>query len=421
LSHPQLESEYDNMLACIRCGQCLTSCPTYVLTQDESESPRGRIGIARALAEGQLQVTPDLVAHELNCLVCDACSAVCPAGVHMDPLQVGLRTAIEPSLRHGWSAQLVRAFVFGWLFMDMGRFRLVARLLELYQRLGLRWLARRLAVLKLLRAEAAEALLPDLPRGFVVPHDEVYRSKRVDALPASFFAGCVMATALADVDRATIRVLQRSGFNVHNPAQQGCCGALHAHGGDLPRAKQLAQNNIASFEKTEGPIVVNSAGCGAMLKDYAHHLRLDPLWAERARAFSRRVEDISQVVAAHPGADLAASPQRVVYQDACHLLHAQRISQEPRTVLRTIPGLQLIEIEEAGLCCGSAGIYNLTNPVQSRQLQQRKLQNALKADPEVIVTSNPGCLLQLKSGLAERGSQIKVKHLVELLDEASTP
>ncbi|TME29945.1 MAG: 4Fe-4S dicluster domain-containing protein [Chloroflexi bacterium] len=266
-THPLLASEYDNMLACIRCGLCLTSCPTYVLTLHESEGPRGRVGMARAVAEGHLQVTPDLLEHELNCLVCDACSAVCPAGVHMDPLQVVLRSAIEPEIHRSWGERLLRRLVFSWLFMDMARFRVLARLLWLYQRSGVRWLARRLRVLDLLGLAEAERLLPDVPRRFFTPRGESYpssvrRRSATAAVPAgdgavpagdsaglvpegdaglqvSIFAGCVMSTALADIDRATLRVLRRAGFTVRNPAEQGCCGALHAHGGDL-RSPALA-------------------------------------------------------------------------------------------------------------------------------------------------------------------------------------
>lgn len=417
------------MLACIRCGLCLTSCPTYVLSMHESEGPRGRVGMARALAEGHLQVTPDLVEHELNCLVCDACSAVCPAGVHMDPLQVRLRSAIEPDMQRPWRERLLRGLVFGWLFMDMARFRLVARLLWVYQRSGARWLARRLGLLRVLGLGTSEQLLPDVPTRFLVPSDEVYPASpgEVDSASAragrevAFFAGCVMSTALADVDRATIRVLQRAGHAVRNPRGQGCCGALHAHGGDLHRALELARANIAAFEPAEGPIVVNSAGCGAMLKDYAHHFREDPVWAQRARSFSARVKDLSEVLAPESLPVRKPIDARVVYQDACHLLHAQRISRQPRDLLRRIPGLELTEIAEAGLCCGSAGVYNVTNPVQSRQLQQRKLDNALAADPHIIVTANPGCLLQLRAGLSERHSHVKVLHLAELLDAATAP
>jgi glycolate oxidase iron-sulfur subunit len=407
------------MLACIRCGLCLTSCPTYVLSLHESEGPRGRVGMARALAEGHLTVTPDLVAHELNCLVCDACSAVCPAGVHMDPLQVRLRSALGPQIRRSWRERVVRGFVFAWLFMDMARFRLFARLVWLYQRSGARWLARRLGVLRLLGLDAYERLLPEIPGRFVIPRGETYPGREASA---ALFAGCVMSTALADIDRATTRVLRRVGCTVSNPRGQGCCGALHAHAGDLPRMLALARANIVAFERSQGPIVANSAGCGAMLKDYAHHFRDDPWWSERARSFSARVKDLSEVLTPE---SLPLGPWlvdiRVVYQDACHLLHAQRISREPRELLERIPGVKLVEIQEAGLCCGSAGVYNVTNPVQSRQLQQRKLDNALAVEPDVIVTANPGCLLQLRAGLAERSSRVKVVHLAELLDEATAP
>jgi glycolate oxidase iron-sulfur subunit len=418
---PRLSDEYDNMLACIRCGLCLTSCPTYVLSLHEAEGPRGRVGMARALAEGNLPLSAELVEHELSCLVCDACSAVCPAGVHMDPLQVVLRTRLSESARHTWNERLIRWLVFGWLFTDLRRFRLLARVLWLYQRLGLRWLARHLGLLRLFGVGDAERLLPDLSSAFVTPRDETYPAERGAGEPVAFFAGCVMSTALAEVDRATLRVLQRAGMQVFNPSRQGCCGALHAHGGDLPRALELARSNIAAFEKSEGPVVVNSAGCGALLKEYAHHLRNDPSWADRARVFSERVRDLSEVISAGALPLRHAVAQKAVYQDACHLLHAQRISRQPRDLLRQVDGLELVEIAEAGLCCGSAGVYNVTNPRQSRELQQRKLDNALRAAPDVIVTSNPGCLLQLRVGLLERKSPVMVHHLAEVLDEASAP
>lgn len=412
------------MLSCIRCGLCLTSCPTYVLSLHESEGPRGRVGMARALAEGHLDLTADLVEHELNCLVCDACTAVCPAGVHMDPLQVGLRSAIA-SAPAGVRVRLVRALVFGWLFADMRHFRTLARLLWLYQRWGVRWLARRLGILRALGLADAERLLPDLPTTFVVPHDERYEPSGEHAAtsePVAFFAGCVMSTGLAETDRATIRVLQRAGLTVQNPGAQGCCGALNAHAGDLPGALRMARANIAAFENTDGPIVVNSAGCGAMLKDYAHHLRHDGDWSARAAAFSARVRDLSEVLA---GRDLpfasTGDGKRVVYQDACHLVHAQGVRQQPRDLLRRVAGVEIAEIDEAGLCCGSAGVYNVTNPTQSRQLRERKLDNALARQPDLVVTANPGCLLQLRAGLDARGCHVPVAHLADVLDAATRP
>src|SRR5438270_12799461 len=267
-----------------------------------------------------------------------------PGRVHMDPLQVRLRSAIEPDMQRPWRERLLRGLVFGWLFMDMARFRLVARLLWVYQRSGARWLARRLGLLRVLGLGTSEQLLPDVPTRFLVPSDELYPASpgEVDSASAragrevAFFAGCVMSTALADVDRATIRVLRRAGHTVRNPRGQGCCGALHAHSGDLRRALELARANIAAFEATDGPIVVNSAGCGAMLKDYAHHFRDDPSWAQRAQSFSARVKDLSEVLAPESLPVRKPIDARVVYQDACHLLHAQRISRQPRDLLPPI-------------------------------------------------------------------------------------
>jgi glycolate oxidase iron-sulfur subunit len=420
-----LIDQYDNMLACVRCGLCLTACPTYVLSLNEAEAPRGRIAIARALAEGHLQVTPDLVEHEQNCLVCEACTAVCPAGVHMDPLQVSLRAAIEPNLRRPTWQRLLRRVVFRGFFADMGRFRALARALWLYQRSGVQALARATSMLKLLGLERRERLLPRVATHFLVPRGECYaRERGAGSNPAdrvAFFAGCVMSTALADVDRATIRVLQRAGCDVENTARQGCCGALNAHSGDLDGALELARRNIAAFESSQGAIVVNAAGCGAMLKEYTHHLQHDHAWAERARSFSARVRDVTEFLATRALPMRRPVAKRVVYQDACHLLHAQRISHQPRALLQAVEGLELREMAENGLCCGSAGVYNVTNPRQAHQLQHRKLDNALATEPELIVTANPGCLIQLRSGLEERGSSVSVKHLVELLDEASAP
>jgi glycolate oxidase iron-sulfur subunit len=234
-----------------------------------------------------------------------------------------------------------------------------------------------------------------------------------------------MSTALADIDRATIRVLQRAGCDVIAVKDQGCCGALNAHGGDLPTALDLAKRTIAAFEQDghggDTPIVVNSAGCGAMLKDYAHHLRDDPHWAARAAAFSRRVVDATAFLFGRTLPIQRPLNARVTYQEPCHLAHAQRIRTQPRALLQSVPGLTLVEMAESALCCGSAGIYNVTNPRESRQLQQRKLEHALNTGAEIIATANPGCLLQLQSGLRERRSHVRVAHIVELLDAATAP
>jgi glycolate oxidase iron-sulfur subunit len=440
------------MLSCVRCGQCLTSCPTYILSGREAEGPRGRIALARAVHDGVLQLTPELYQHESNCLICDACTAVCPAGVHMDPLQVAFRSAVESQVKRGPRERLIRSIVFRKLFTSMTLFRLLVLGLWLYQTLGIQKLARAIGIVKLLGMESAEAFLPKVNRPFLVPKGERYPAEHQGAMnraptesdpvgaqfiapattaapanppaatPVSFFARCVMSTAMANIDRATIRVLQRAGCDVVNTAEQGCCGALNAHSGDLETAKELARRNIEAFERDGDSVIVNnSAGCGAMLKDYGHHFRDNPEWAERAKKFSQRVKDVTEFLA---GRDL---PMRhhlnvaVTYQEPCHLAHAQRISQQPRGLLRSIPGLELREMAESSLCCGSAGVYNLTNPNESRQLQQRKLDHAATTRAEVIVTANPGCYIQLQSGLDERGDPTRVKHIVELLDEATAP
>jgi glycolate oxidase iron-sulfur subunit len=485
-----LAAEYANMLACVRCGLCLTSCPTYVLSGNEAEGPRGRIAMMRGLVETTLPLTADLIAHEQNCLVCDACTAVCPAGVHMAPLQVALRAHIAPRSPLPLPVPISRQAAVRGVFADLRQLRLLVRALALYQRLGLRRAARRWGLLRLLGLATAEALLPPLgsARTFVVPRGQVYPAEgEPESTPGAgsrqvaLFAGCVMSTALAKLDWATIRVLQRAGWSVILPRRQGCCGALHAHGGDLAGALALARRNIAAFEaagsrphntasgspeargrrpaegflrgptgpeeegagsrpvppaggflrgptgpEEEGagnmPIVVNSAGCGAMLKDYASYLRADPAWAARARAFSARVHDLSEILT--PGDLPFRRPlvERVTYQDPCHLVHAQRIAAQPRALLRAIPGVELREMAESTLCCGSAGIYNLTHPRESRALRERRLDQAAATGATTIVTANPGCYLHLQSGLAEcAGGGMGVKHLVELLDEATAP
>lgn len=425
-----LRGEYANMLSCIRCGLCLTSCPTYVLSGHEAEGPRGRVAMARALVEGHTTLTPDLVAHEQNCLVCDACTAVCPAGVSMDPIQVALRAAMEPHLapERPVHQKTLRRVVFRNVFGNMRLFRLLVRSLSLYQRTGVQWAVRKSRLLRLLGLAETEALLPPgLPSRFVVPRGERYPAEQraggeAEERTAALFAGCVMSTALANLDEATIRVCQRAGWTVSDTTGQGCCGALNAHGGDLEGMKTMARRNIEAFEgEGDAPIVVNSAGCGAMLKDYAHHFRDDPEWEDRARAFAARVKDVTEVV--HPG-DLTFRREvegAVTYQEPCHLVHAQKISRRPRELLRAIPGLELREMKESALCCGSAGVYNVTNPEESRQLQQRKLDNAAETGAGFIATANPGCHIQLQGGLAERDDPTRVKHIVELLDEATAP
>jgi glycolate oxidase iron-sulfur subunit len=422
LEHDLL-SEYDNMLSCVRCGLCLTSCPTYVLSGHEAEGPRGRVAMARALTEGRLELTPDLIEHERNCLVCEACTAVCPAGVRMGPIQIALRSALASSDRPSPRARLARHVAYRRAFADMATLRRLTSLLRVSQRLGLVWLARRSGLLPLVGMKDGAALLPSIPDRFVTPKGEVYPAQSRAAAPrVSFFAGCIMSTAFAELDHATIRLLQRSGCDVSNTAGQGCCGALHAHSGEVDMARALAKQNIAAFELDgDAPIVVNSAGCGAMLKEYGHLLYDEPEWEGRAKALVARVRDLSEFLARRELPLRRPVNAVVTYQEPCHLAHAQRISRQPRELLQRIRGLELREMKESALCCGSAGVYNLTNPAESRRLRDRKVANAIATGASVIVTANPGCLLQLRAGLAAEAGDVTVKHIVELLDEATAP
>ncbi len=410
---------------CVRCGLCLPHCPTYLETLRETSSPRGRIHLIEAVGRGQLSLTdPGFVGQMYQCLDCRACEAVCPSGVEYGKLVESARTQIEHASPGTPFKRGMRWLVLGKLFGNMHAFRLLSRLLFCYQRSGLQWLARHLGVLRLLRLAEMESLLPPLPATFLVPADQHYEPSRAQsgqlAQDAVLFAGCIMSTVFAETGRATLRVLLAHGCPVGLPAGQGCCGALTVHAGALDGARALARRNIEAFERSGlAYIIVNAAGCSAALKEYGHLLSADPLYAERAAQFSARVRDISEFLSELPAPSAVRSlPLRVTYQEPCHLAHAQRITQAPRQLLRRIPGLELVEMDESSLCCGSAGIYNITQPAMSRRLRTRKIQHTSATDADVVITANPGCQLQLQSGLRHARSDMRVLHLVDVLDMA---
>lgn len=400
-----LHAEYDNMLRCIRCAACLTSCPTYVVSHKEEEGPRGRIAMMRAMVEGQLELTPDALTHLDNCLLCEACTQVCPSGIEMERMGIAFRDTVASGSKR---QPLAAKFAFGWLFGDLGHFRALARLMWLYQRSGVQWLARSFGILDLLRLKNMEALLPRVPSRFVVPRGQTIGSGPT----AKVFAGCIMSTAFAPTTEATARVVAAFGCSAELTDRQVCCGALQAHSGDIPRARELARQNLAAFRDGDEPIIVNAAGCGAMLKHYGVLLSDDP----RAARFADRVRDVSEFLATR---EPTRAPREVdvsvAIQDPCHLLNAQRVSAQPRKLLRAIPGLEVKEIAEREVCCGSAGIYNVTHSEIASDLQTRKCANIVASGCEVVVTANPGCYCQIQAGLPEH---IKVRHIVDVLDEA---
>ncbi len=418
-AHPALLAQYENMLSCIRCGLCLSACPTYQISFHEAESPRGRIAMARAFTEGHLALTPDLVEHQSNCLLCEACTAICPAGVEMEAIAAAFREMQVERRPPGLFGRIARRATLGWAFMSLGRLRFAFSLLWLYQRTPARWLARHTGALWLLRLRGAERLAPEVHRPFFVPEGQV-AGEGLDRRVA-MLAGCVMSTAGAATDRATVRVLNAFGAAVSLPKGQGCCGALHLHTGDMERARELARRTIDAFEDDPAEaIVVNAAGCGSAMKGYGHWLADDPAYAERARAFSARVRDLSEYLVSLPGEPPPAREVRAtaVYQEACHLAHAQRIRLQPKALLKRIPGLQVREMAEPAMCCGSAGVYNLLRPEKASALSERKVNNIAAASPERVISANPGCILQMRAGLARDGRAVAVQHIADLLDEA---
>ncbi|MGP6155972.1 MAG: (Fe-S)-binding protein [Vulcanimicrobiaceae bacterium] len=415
------ESVYNQ---CVRCGLCLPSCPTYLETLVETSSPRGRIALIKAVDEGRLDLTSPGFIHQMSeCLDCRACEAACPSGVAYGQLLEPARTQIEraTSQRRPFFDRLVRDFSLGSLFGDLALMRLVAGLLRFYQRSGLQSLARSSGLLRLFGVEKLEAIAPRISERFFVPNGQSW-STPVGPAKATVFmhAGCIMHVAFAEVDRATVRVLNRAGCDVVAPSSQGCCGAIAVHAGDLDRGRSFAKRNMVAFERSGADVyVINAAGCGSTLKEYGHLFAGNNSWAQRAADFSAKVKDVTEFldeIGIPP--ELGRIEATVVYQDPCHLVNAQRIASAPRRLLAKIPGLVLKEIEESTVCCGSAGIYNVTQPEMAERLQKRKVACILAAAPTLVATANPGCALQLAMGLQNAGHPLPVKHVVELLDES---
>ena len=417
------ELEYGDLLKCVHCGFCLPTCPTYAELGQEPDSPRGRIYLIKALADGRVALTDSAAEHLSLCLGCRACESACPSGVPYGRLIEAGRAELEARRPGSVWRRLVRRAAFAGLLPRPALLRAVVTGFRLYQRSGLQRLVRASGVLRLLPASlaASEALLPTLPpagRGGALP--EVVPARGPRRARVGFLHGCVQDAVFRTHNEATLRCLARQGVEVAVPRAQGCCGALHAHAGEPETARALARATIAAFE-TAGveSIVVNAAGCGAHLKAYGHLLRDDPAWAGRAAAFARRVVDATEFLARAPlVGPLGPLPLRATYHDPCHLAHGQQVRAEPRALLRAVPGLELIELGEAEMCCGSAGLYNLTEPEMAHRLLERKLGHLEATGATTVVTANPGCILQIAAGLAARGRPVEVLHVVEVLDRA---
>ena len=400
--------DLDEIRKCVHCGICLPQCPTYRVLGQEMDSPRGRIYLMRAAAEGRVGLTETFRRHIDLCLGCRACETACPSGVRFGSLLEATRAQLQQSGPPA-KRRLLEAFVLS-VFPEPARLGAALAAFKLYKRSGLRALARASGVLQRLPGFAAmEALLDDVPAP--VPLPEVVPARGRLAGRVGLLTGCVQRHLYPHVNRDTARLLSLAGFEVVIPQAQGCCGALELHAGRLEAHAARARALAAAFPADLDFIVTNAAGCGAAMKEYGHRLpELAP--------FAARVRDVTEILA---GADLplGALDLTVAYHDACHLVHGQRVRLEPRRLLGRIPGLRLVELADSELCCGSAGTYNLVEPDMARELLDAKLARIAESGARVVAAANPGCLLQIASGCRERGLDVAIVHPVELLARAA--
>jgi len=417
--------DYSVVQQCMHCGLCLPTCPTYDATKLERNSPRGRIALMRAIADGRLEPTKAFADEMYFCLGCLACMTACPAGVNYAELFEHARAEAEQSgTLNSTKRNFIRAFTLRWLFMDLSRLKLAGRALRLYQQLGLQTLVRRSGILKLLpkRLRELEAMTPTVQDRFsselISP---VTPAVGAGKYRVAVLTGCAQDLIFSDVNRDTVEVLARNGCEVVTPPEQACCGSLHAHNGEWELAQQLARKNIERFPPEQfDAIITNAAGCGSHLKHYAHLLADDAAYRNRAELWDRKIKDIHEwlVQIGIQPPPVSQPPQTVTYHEACHLCHGQKIIAQPRQVLGAVPNLKLVELPESTWCCGSAGIYNLVQPEMANELLERKLKYIKSTNAEVVATGNPGCLLQIINGAKRAGLKLRVVHPVTLLAEA---
>jgi glycolate oxidase iron-sulfur subunit len=432
--------DYSVVQQCIHCGMCLPTCPTYDETKIERNSPRGRIALMRAIADGRLETRKAFGEEIYFCLGCLACETACPAGVDYTRLFEMARAEAERSrLLDSAPRSFLRGFFLGFLFRRQGRLRFVGRLLWLYQALGLQKLVRSCGLLRLLpkSVQELEAKTPVIRRHFspdLIAPEEPPSRRRLSGDGASsgtktdaryrvgLLTGCVQDLVYSDVNRDTADVLLAAGCAVVTPPGQACCGSLHAHNGEYEMAKGYARRLLDCFDLDRlDAVIANAAGCGSHLKHFDRLLHDDPAYAAKARLWSEKVRDISEWLVeigyrpSEKSPDSSEARLRVTYHDACHLCHGQKITTQPRQLLAGIPGIDLVPLTESMWCCGSAGIYNLIQPEMAGKLQQRKLGHIVSTGATVVATGNPGCLLQIQNGLTARGAKIEVVHPVTLL------
>jgi glycolate oxidase iron-sulfur subunit len=413
-SHQHVSAE--DLARCVHCGFCLQACPTYVVTGLETESPRGRIQLAKALAEDRIEVTPKVAAHFDLCLQCRACETACPSAVPYGRIIEGARAMVQESDARP-SSWRFRTRVMRFMLAAPGRTRLAFGFLRLYQRSPVAPIARKLLPRRL---RDMERMLPKLPNRRYNPPEVAAMPSGAARATVAMLNGCIMPLTHPQTHEASARVMARNGLKVLVPADQGCCGALHVHNGDPEAARKLARKNIDVFLRSGADyIAVDSAGCGSTMKEYPNLFRDEPAMLAKAQEFSARVRDVTELLVEAGFEQPTGTVDAVVtYQDSCHLAHAQQIKSPPRQVLQAIPGLTLHEMQTPDRCCGSAGVYNMTQPQMSQRLLQDKMDDVMQTGCGVIATANPGCMLQLDLGVRLRDGSQEVVHVVELLDRA---
>lgn len=418
----------DELLNCMRCGFCLPTCPTYIESGfKETHSPRGRIALMKAVVDGIIEPDEEVERSLELCLGCRACEPVCPSGVKYGHLLEEARDIIHQNKKHSLPVRLVRKAVLDGLFPHQNRMRMAMGLLGFYQRSGLQTVTRKTGMLKLFPHHLAtmERVLPSVPTmkemkdrpEFVAAHGK--KTKKV-----AFFSGCLMDTMFLETNNNSMKLLQLAGCEIVIPKNQACCGALHGHSGEKGSAKDLAKRNIQAFEEQEVDfIITNAGGCGAFLIDYDHLLKDDPIWNERAKAFTEKIMDISEILYRldfHKKNTLELPSQVMTYQDSCHLRNVMKTASAPRALLQAIKGIDYREMKDADRCCGSAGIYNIVESEMSMQILDYKMVQTKETLATTVVTANPGCLLQMKLGIEREklSDKMRAVHIVDVLLEA---
>lgn len=404
---------------CVHCGMCLQACPTYQELGQEHQSPRGRVHLIKAVAEGKIGLDEMFEDPVFTCLDCRACETACPANVQVGGLIEEARGQVRKAMPvTGWRGTVQKMFLKG-IFPHPERLYAIGNTLSFLQRSGLESFARKIGMLKVLpqHLQDMEVIMPKVGKPVMKKYADVIPAQGETKQRVALLTGCIMDVMFSDVNEATIRVLTRNGYEVMLPREQRCCGALHVHAGDRETGKELAKQNIVAFGDAD-TVLVNAAGCGCALQEYPELFRGDPYWKERAEAFSTKVVDVSKFLVEHgyrkPKAELK---KRVTYHDACHLAHGQGVRSEPRQLLKDIPGVEMVDLPDADRCCGSAGIYNLTHPQMAGALLDRKIED-VPDDVEMISMGNPGCMLQIAMGVQKHGRSEKVVHTMQLLDWA---